>query len=105
MKSTKFFKHNQSLKRDLNKFHKIIKALDNDQRLMILHELEEGELSISQLAEKIWISQPYCSMHIKKLVDVGLVKLERKGKESIPKITAELKVLIPDLNVLLLRVE
>jgi len=57
------------------------KALGDPTRLKILHLLSstKGYLCVCALADKIGITQPAASQHLKILKNVGLVKSSRKG--------------------------
>ncbi len=57
-----------------------LKALANVNRLMILCILTEGELSVTQLNEKIDISQSALSQHLAKLRDDEVVVTRRQSQ-------------------------
>ena len=57
-----------------------LKALANVNRLMILCILTEGELSVTQLNEKIAISQSALSQHLAKLRDDEVVVTRRESQ-------------------------
>lgn len=57
-----------------------LKALANVNRLMILCILTEGELSVTQLNEKITISQSALSQHLAKLRDDNVVVTRRESQ-------------------------
>lgn len=54
-----------------------LKALANVNRLMILCILTEGELSVTELNEKVTISQSALSQHLAKLRDDQIVVTRR----------------------------
>lgn len=55
------------------------RAMANPVRLKILHELEDGELSVSELLHRIGGSQANVSKHLSVLRSVGLVAPRRDG--------------------------
>lgn len=59
---------------------KLLKALANDKRLMILCSLAEGELSVSALNERINLSQSALSQHLAKLREDGMVNTRRQSQ-------------------------
>ena len=67
------FKHADAATRQL-------KALANVNRLMILCILTEGELSVTQLNEKVNISQSALSQHLAKLRDDNVVETRRESQ-------------------------
>ena len=54
-----------------------LKAMASRHRLMILCELHEGELSVTQLQEALGLSQSSLSQHLARLRADGLVKTRR----------------------------
>ena len=59
---------------------KIFKAFDDENRVHILNELRDGEKCACHILEKMQISQPTLSHHMKILCDSGIVKARREGK-------------------------
>lgn len=55
------------------------KILSEPIRLRILHELQEGEKSVTDLTEAVETSQPNVSKHLKILQDAGVVKRQQQG--------------------------
>ena len=55
------------------------RAMSNPVRLMILHELEDGELSVSEIIKRVGTSQANASKHLGVLRGVGLVASRREG--------------------------
>ena len=55
------------------------RAMSNPIRLKILHALENGELSVSEILEEIGGSQANVSKHLAVLRGVGLVASRREG--------------------------
>ncbi|OYX63309.1 MAG: transcriptional regulator [Sphingomonadales bacterium 32-64-17] len=57
----------------------VLKLLANEQRLLILCRLTQGELAVGQLVELCKQSQSSVSQHLGRLRDGGLVKTRRDG--------------------------
>ena len=55
------------------------KILSEPIRLRMLHELQDGEKSVTQLTESVETSQPNVSKHLKILQDAGVVKRNQQG--------------------------
>ena len=58
----------------------LLKALANDQRLMVLCSLLEGSLSVSEINERIPLSQSALSQHLAVLRSASLVTTRRKAQ-------------------------
>ena len=59
---------------------KLFKALSDENRLQILAQLNAEEKCACVLLEKLAISQPTLSHHMRVLVDARLVECRREGK-------------------------
>lgn len=59
---------------------RLLSALANQKRLMILSYLFQGELSVNSLAQKVGLSQSALSQHLAKLRTVGIVSTRRDGQ-------------------------
>ena len=59
----------------------LLKALANENRLMLLCTLAEGELSVGQLNERIPLSQSALSQHLALLRRDGLVHTRRAAQQ------------------------
>jgi ArsR family transcriptional regulator len=59
---------------------RLLKALANEHRLMILCKLTEGELSVGDLVEAIGLSQSALSQHLAKLRADRLVATRRDAQ-------------------------
>ena len=55
------------------------KVLAEPLRLRILHELEHGEMSVSEVADAVGATQPNVSKHLKMLQDAGLLLRQQEG--------------------------
>ncbi len=58
----------------------LLKALANEQRLMILCQLLQGELSVGEINERVSLSQSALSQHLAVLRDAGIVRTERESQ-------------------------
>lgn len=61
---------------------RLLRAMSNEKRLMILCRLIDTELSVGDLGELVGLSQSALSQHLAKLRDEGLVKT-RKQAQSV----------------------
>ena len=59
---------------------KLLGALANEKRLMIMSYLFEGEKSVNTLAAQVKLSQSALSQHLAKLRALGLVQTRRDGQ-------------------------
>jgi len=57
-----------------------LKALANDQRLLVLCSLLEGSLSVGEINERVPLSQSALSQHLGVLRDAGLVTTVRHSQ-------------------------
>jgi DNA-binding transcriptional ArsR family regulator len=57
-----------------------MKLLGHPHRLMILCELNEGECSVSELAERIGINQSPLSQHLARMRHEGVVQARREAQ-------------------------
>lgn len=58
----------------------LLKALANEQRLMILCNLSGTELSVGELNERLPLSQSALSQHLAVLRDADIVRTRRDGQ-------------------------
>ena len=77
---------------DLNKFDlarfevsaaeaaKLLRALANERRLMILCQLADGERSVGELLPRVGLSQSALSQHLAVLREEGVVATRREGQ-------------------------
>lgn len=59
---------------------RLLSALANQKRLMIMSFLFQGELSVNALAQKVGLSQSALSQHLAKLRHAGIVSTRREGQ-------------------------
>jgi DNA-binding transcriptional ArsR family regulator len=65
------------------------KALADVNRLRIVQRLAQGEASVTELIERIGLSQPLVSWHIARLRRAGLVSSRRVGRETVSRLVPE----------------
>lgn len=58
----------------------LLKALANEQRLLILCHLAEGELAVGELLERLELGQSALSQHLAKLREAALVQTRREAQ-------------------------
>jgi DNA-binding transcriptional ArsR family regulator len=58
----------------------LLRALANEQRLMILCNLSEGELSVGELNARLPLSQSALSQHLAVLRETGIVTTRREAQ-------------------------
>lgn len=70
----------EEMARNAGRAARLLKALANEHRLMILCALAEGEYSVGQLNEMIPLSQSALSQHLARLRADGLVQTRREAQ-------------------------
>ena len=58
----------------------LLKALGNEQRLLVLCSLAEGPLTVGELNRRVALSQSALSQHLAKLREAGLVETRREAQ-------------------------
>ncbi len=58
----------------------LLKLLGNEKRLMVLCQLSEGELSVSELQMRVGLSQSALSQHLALLRESGAVSTRREAQ-------------------------
>lgn len=58
----------------------LLKLLGNEKRLMVLCQLSEGELSVSELQMRVGLSQSALSQHLALLREHGAVETRREAQ-------------------------
>lgn len=67
--------------------------------LTMLYKYQHFEMSVSDFAEQLGVTQPTISGHLKLLRDTGLVRLEKRGNKALYTLETEtLKQIIKDLS-------
>ena len=59
---------------------KLLKALSNERRLMILCQLGDGELTVGQILTRVGLSQSALSQHLAVLRERGVVDTRREAQ-------------------------
>lgn len=59
---------------------KLLRAMSNERRLMILCQLGDGELSVGQIQPLVGLSQSALSQHLAILREQGVVGTRREGQ-------------------------
>lgn len=67
--------------RGLKELREYYKALSDAARLRILGQLAHRELTVTELARSLRMSQPLVSWHLRRLVRSGLIRMRREGRE------------------------
>lgn len=70
----------QSMHRSAEDACRLMKTLANPDRLMLLCQLSQGEMSVSELEAELGIRQPTLSQQLTVLRDEDLVETRREGK-------------------------
>jgi len=74
---------------ELRSLRAVHKALADVNRLRIVQRLAESEATVSELIERIGLSQPLVSWHLGRLRSAGLVKTRRAGRETVSSLVPE----------------
>jgi DNA-binding transcriptional ArsR family regulator len=74
---------------ELRSRRSVHKALADVNRLRIVQRLAQGEASVSELIERVGLSQPLVSWHIGRLRSAGLVATRRVGRETVSRLVPE----------------
>jgi ArsR family transcriptional regulator, virulence genes transcriptional regulator len=70
----------RAIKPHADKAAALLKALANEQRLMLLCNLLEGPLSVGELNERVSLSQSALSQHLGVLRDANIVSTTREAQ-------------------------
>lgn len=68
---------------------RFLKTLANENRLLILCHLAEGEMSVTELEESLGIRQPTLSQQLARLRSEDLVSTRRDGKTIYYQLSSE----------------
>jgi DNA-binding transcriptional ArsR family regulator len=69
-----------ALKESASKACALLKVIANEDRLLVLCQLSQGECNVGALEQATAITQPTLSQQLSVLREVGLVKTRREGK-------------------------
>lgn len=70
-------------------YESVFPVLAEPTRRRILEELSAGDLAVGQLVEKLDVSQPTVSKHLKVLRDAGLVSTRAEGQRRYYRLEAD----------------
>ncbi|QDL56490.1 ArsR/SmtB family transcription factor [Rhodoferax aquaticus] len=70
----------EALRQSANAACRLMKALSNPDRLLLLCQLSQGEKNVGELEALVGIAQPTLSQQLGVLRDEGLVTTRREGK-------------------------
>lgn len=77
-----------SLSQEIAVLHaEVCSALAEPTRLIILYVLSEQPCTVSELTQKLAVTQPSVSRHLKVLRDGGLVRATRQGSSVLYELT------------------
>lgn len=68
------------LRESATKACSLLKVLANEDRLLLLCQLTEGECNVGELEAKVGIRQPTLSQQLSVLREEGMVNVRREGK-------------------------
>ncbi|MEM7462158.1 MAG: metalloregulator ArsR/SmtB family transcription factor [Pseudomonadota bacterium] len=68
------------LENNLSEASKLLSAMSNSHRLMVLCKLLDGEMSVTTLADSVGLSQSALSQHLAKLRERNLVATRREAQ-------------------------
>jgi DNA-binding transcriptional ArsR family regulator len=71
----------EKMEQNADKAAQLLTAMANPKRLLILCNLLDQELNVSQIAERVDLGQSPLSQHLSKLRAWGLVKTRRDGQQ------------------------
>jgi DNA-binding transcriptional ArsR family regulator len=74
---------------DLRSLRLVHKALADVNRLRIVQRLAQGDASVSELIERVGLSQPLVSWHLGRLRVAGLIQTRRVGRETVSRLLPE----------------
>ena|SRR5687768_9245131 len=64
-------------------YAEVLVALSNPTRRAVFERLRKGPASVQQIADRLPVSRPAVSQHLKALKDAGLVRDEARGTARI----------------------
>jgi ArsR family transcriptional regulator len=67
--------------RELKELRGFYRTLSDTTRLRILEQLARRELTVTEIARGLRMSQPLVSWHLHRLKQSGLIQMQRAGRE------------------------
>ena len=90
--------NNLTLPQEINQLHaNICSAISDPKRILLLYAINEKARNVNGLAEKLEISQPAASRHLKVLKERGLIQAHREGASVIYTLTDDRLIQALDL--------
>jgi len=68
---------------------KLFKGFADKSRLLILEALSTGRKSVTEITEETGLSQPNTSAHLTCLLECGLIRKEKKGREVFYEVSSK----------------
>ena len=103
MKKTKA--PNSDIKKHAAQASALLKQLANEQRLLILCNLVNGELAVSDMQKTIDLSQSALSQHLAKMRTAGLVEADKRGQKIYYRIAStEVRAMLSTLHLIYCRI-
>jgi DNA-binding transcriptional ArsR family regulator len=68
-----------------------LKALSEETRLRILRLLFKEQLSVTEISERLKVSQYNVSKHLRVMREARLLEIEKRGKQRLYSVTEKLK--------------
>ncbi len=68
---------------------KLFKGFADKSRLLILEALSSGRKSVTEITEETGLSQPNTSAHLTCLLECGLIRKEKKGREVFYEVSTD----------------
>jgi len=87
----------KKMQKSADKACRLMKALSNRDRLMLLCQINLAEKSVTELEEILKIHQPTLSQQLTVLRKEGLVKTRRSGKKIYYSLTSEIAASVMSL--------
>ena len=88
----------EKIKKDVKKASAFLKGMASQHRLLILCNLVEGEMSVTELIEATGLAQTSMSQHLSKLKVEGIVSFRREHRTLYYKIKS--KSVLKSIDVL-----
>jgi DNA-binding transcriptional ArsR family regulator len=86
------------MRRQAKRAGTLLKAIANENRLLILCQLVDGEMSVGELGKRLDLSQSALSQHLARLRRDGVVKTRRQAQTIRYAIASdEAKILISEM--------
>jgi ArsR family transcriptional regulator, arsenate/arsenite/antimonite-responsive transcriptional repressor len=68
---------------DFDRLRKCLAAMSDPTRQQLVALLSKERLNVTQLTERIALSQPAISHHLRILMEAGVLRQERRGRERV----------------------